>query len=305
MDRFRELSTFVAVAEENAFNGAARRLNMSPPAVTRLVSALEARLDAKLLTRTTRQVALTEAGHRFYRDAIAILAGLDAAEASATGAHEAPQGVLRLTAPVLFGQRFIAPILRDYLDLYPAVTADALFIDRIVNLIDEGLDVAVRIGDMPDSSLIATRVGAVRRVTVAAPAYLEAAFALGNPGDLGNHRIVMPTGAVSTTSWEYVSANGRHTARLNPALCVNTMDASIDAALAGWGVTRVLSYQVASALADGALVEVLEDWEDRDMPIHLVHSEGGRAAAKIRSFIDLAATRLRRDPDHLSGRQRS
>jgi DNA-binding transcriptional LysR family regulator len=302
MDRFRELTTFVAVAEAGAFNAAARRLNASPSAVTRLVTALEARLGVQLFTRTTRQVALTEAGTRLITDAARILAELDAAEASATGAHQAPQGVLRVTAPVLFGQRFIAPILRDYLDTYPAVVAEALFLDRIVDLIGEGLDVAVRIGALPDSSLSATRVGAVRQVTVAAPGYLAGQGTPVRPGDLADHRIIFPSSTGGALAWEYAVGRSRQTVRLEPALSVNTMSAAIDAAVAGWGVTRVLSYQAAGEITRGALVEVLADCEDREMPIHLVHSEGRRAAAKIRAFIDLAAGRLRSEAGRLSAR---
>jgi DNA-binding transcriptional LysR family regulator len=302
MDRFRELTTFVAVAEVGAFNAAARRLNASPSAVTRLVTALEARLGVQLFTRTTRQVALTEAGARLITDAARILAELDAAEASATGAHQAPQGVLRVTAPVLFGQRFIAPVVRDYLDTYPEVTAEALFLDRIVDLIGEGLDVAVRIGELPDSSLSATRVGAVRQVTVAAPGYLEGQGTPGRPGDLADHRVIFPSSTGGALAWEYAVGRSRQTVRLEPALSVNTMSAAIDAAVAGWGVTRVLSYQAAGEIARGALVEVLADCEDREMPIHLVHSEGRRAAAKIRAFIDLAAGRLRSEAGRLSAR---
>ena len=302
MDRFRELTTFVAVAEQGAFNAAARCLNASPPAVTRLVTALEARLGVQLFTRTTRQVALTEAGARLMTDAARILAELEAAEASATGAHDAPQGVLRITAPVLFGQRFIAPILRDYLDIHPKVTAEALFVDRIVDLIGEGLDVAVRIGDLPDSSLTAIRVGAVRRVTVAAPGYLASHGTPQAPGDLAGHRIIFPSGTGGALAFEYAAGRSRQTMRLDPALSVNTMQAAIDAAAAGWGVTRVLSYQVVGEIARGALVEVLADSEDREMPIHLVHSEGRRAAAKIRAFIDLAAGRLRAEAGRLAAR---
>jgi DNA-binding transcriptional LysR family regulator len=302
MDRFRELSTFVTVAEAGAFNAAARRLNTSPPAVTRLVNGLEARLGVQLFTRTTRQVALTEAGARLMADAKGILAGLEAAEASAAGAHAAPQGVLRITAPVLFGQRFIAPILRDYLDAYPAVAAEALFLDRIVDLIGEGLDVALRIGELPDSSLSATRVGAVRRVTIAAPAYLKQHGRPQTPNDLAGHRLIFPSAMGGAQAWEYVAGNKHQTMRLESALSVNTMEAAIDAAIAGWGVTRVLSYQVGDAIRGGELVEVLEAFEDREMPIHLVHSEGRRAAAKIRAFIDLAAMRLRAEAGRLAAR---
>jgi DNA-binding transcriptional LysR family regulator len=302
MDRFRELSTFVAVAEEGAFNAAARRLNASPPAVTRLVNALEARLGVQLFTRTTRQVALTEAGARLMSDATGVLAGLDAAEASAMGAHEAPQGVLRITAPVQFGQRFIAPVLREYLDAYPAVTAQALFVDRIVDLIGEGLDLALRIGALPDSSLSATRVGAVRRVTVAAPDYLARHGAPSTLDELARHRVIFAGTTGGAQAWDYAAAGKQQTVRPEPALSVNTMESAIDAAVAGWGLTRVLSYQVSDAIAGGELVEVLAECEDREMPIHLVHSEGRRAAAKIRTFIDLAAQRLRTESLRLSAR---
>jgi len=302
MDRFRELSTFVAVAEQGAFNAAARQLNSSPPAVTRLVNGLEARLGVRLFTRTTRQVALTEAGARLMADAARILAELEAAEASAAGAHAAPRGVLRITAPVLFGQRFIAPVLRDYLDAYPAVTAEALFVDRIGDLIGEGLDVALRIGELPDSSLTAIRVGAVRRVTVAAPAYLARHGAPQAPGDLARHRVIFPSSTGGALAWEYAAGGKPLTVRLEPALSVNTMQAAIDAAVAGFGVTRVLSYQVGDAIACGELAEVLEDSESREMPIHLVHSAGRRAAAKIRAFIDLAARRLRAEAGRLAAR---
>jgi DNA-binding transcriptional LysR family regulator len=300
MDRFHELSVFVAVAEEGAFNAAARRLNLSPPAVTRLVTALEARIGARLFTRTTRRVAPTEAGRRLLADAARILAELDEAEASAAGAHQSPRGMLRVTAPVLFGQRHIAPILRDFLDAYPEVSATALFVDRVVDLIDEGLDVALRIGALPDSTLSAVRVGAVRRVTVAAPGYVAAHGMPATPDDLAGHRIVSPLTLHEATRWSFVAGGRSSIVHLAPRLAVNTMTAAIEAASAGWGITRALSYQVADALADGTLVEILGDREDRRMPVHLVHSEGRRAAAKIRAFVDLAAERLRADPGLLA-----
>jgi DNA-binding transcriptional LysR family regulator len=300
MDQFRELQTFVAVAEAGAFNAAARRLAMSPPAVTRAVTALEARLGVQLFTRTTRQVALTEAGARLVDDARRILADLAEAEASAAGAHDAPRGTLHLTAPVLFGERFVAPVLRDWLDAHPGVTANALFVDRIVDLIGEGLDVALRIGDLPDSGLIATRVGAVRRVVVAAPDYLARAGSPAAPDDLADHRIVEATGLGTAPDWSFAAAGARCRVRVDPTLRVSTVAAAIDAALAGWGLARVLSYQVADALAAGTLVEVLAGSDAARMPIHLVHAEGRRPAAKIRSFVDFAAARLRPEADRLA-----
>lgn len=302
MDRFRELTTFVAVAETGAFNAAARRLKMSPPAVTRLVTALEARLGVQLFTRTTRRVALTEAGARLREDAQRILAELEEAETSARGATGTPSGRLRLTAPVLFGQRFLAPILRDYLDAHPAVTASALFVDRNVNLLEEGLDVALRIGELPDSSLSARRVGAVRQMVVAAPDYLHRHGKPDSPDALRDHRLVFSSGVTELPAWSFSMNGKRRSLRLAPALSVNSLQAAIDAAEAGWGVTRVLSYQVADALAERRLVEILGDFDDREIPVHLLHGEGRRADAKIRSFVDFTAERLRRDAARLLAR---
>lgn len=303
MDRFRELTTFVAVAEAGAFNAAARRLKMSPPAVTRQVTALETRLGVQLFTRTTRRVALTEAGARLREDALKILAELEESETAVRGTTSAPRGHLRLTAPVLFGQRFLAPVLRDYLDAYPEVTAEALFIDRNVSLLDEGLDVALRIGALPDSSLSARRVGSLRRIVVAAPAYLERHGTPETPEALRDHRLVFPTSVSEVPNWTFTLKRKRRVLRLAPRLSVNSLQTAIDAAQDGWGITRVLSYQVSDALAEGRLVEVLGAYDDEEIPIHLLHAEGRRPAAKTRSFIDLATARLQDAAEHLLARQ--
>ena len=292
MDRFRELETFLAVAEEGAFNGAARRLRLSPPAVTRLVTGLEERLGVQLFTRTTRRVALTEAGARLREDAQRILAELEEAETAAAGARSAPSGHLALTAPLLFGQRFVAPILRAWLDAHRAMTASALFVDRNVSLLDEGLDLALRIGELPDSSLAARRVGAVRRVVVAAPAYLARHGRPQAPDELAGHRLVHVSSVDQRPAWIFSHSGKRQSLRLAPVLTFNTLEAAIAAAEDGWCITRALSYQVADALAEGRLVELLADAEDAVVPVHLLHAEGRRAAAKIRSFIDFAAARL-------------
>ena len=304
MDRFRELETFLAVAEASAFNGAARRLGLSPPAVTRLVTALEARLGARLFTRTTRRVALTEAGARLREDARRILGELAEAESAAAGSRTAPQGRLALTAPVLFGRRFLAPVLRAFLDAHPAVTASMMLVDRNVNLLEEGLDVALRIGDLPGSGLTARRIGAVRPVVVAAPAYLARRGRPKEPGELDDHRIVLPTGVDARPAWTFSRGGRVQTQRLAPALSVNSLEAAIDAALDGWGITRALSYQVADPLADGRLVELLPEAEDRALPVQLLHAEGRRAAAKIRGFVDFAAGRLSGEADRLLARPR-
>ncbi|GAB4375053.1 MAG: LysR family transcriptional regulator [Kiloniellaceae bacterium] len=302
MDRFRALETFLTVAEAGAFNAAARRLGLSPPAVTRLVTALEERLGAQLFTRTTRRVALTEAGLRLREDAQRILAELAEAESAAAGAGASPRGHLTLTAPQMFGRRFVAPLLRAFLNAHPAVTASALFTDRNVNLLEEGIDVALRIGELPDSALTARRVGTVRRVVVAAPAYLARHGTPQAPGDLAAHRVILPTGVSGRAAWTFSRAGQQRSQRLAPALSVNALEVAIDAALDGWGITRVLSYQVADALADGRLVELLADAEDLELPVHLLQAEGRRAAAKIRAFIDFAAERLSSESARLLAR---
>ncbi|MGD1878754.1 MAG: LysR family transcriptional regulator [Kiloniellaceae bacterium] len=302
MDRFRELTTFLAVAETGAFNGAARRLKTSPPAVTRLVTALEERLGTQLFSRTTRRVALTEAGLRLRDDAQRILADLEEAETTAAGARTVPRGHLSLTAPLLFGQRFVAPILRAYLDAHPGMTASALFLDRNVNLLDEGLDLALRIGVLQDSSLSARRVGAVRSIVVASPAYVARHGRPAAPEDLAGHRVIYSTTINPRPAWTF-SRDGRpRTQRLTPVLSLNTLESAIAAAEHDWGITRAFSYQVSDALAAGRLVELLTEHEDREMPVHLLHAEGRRAAAKIRSFIDFAAERLSGEGQRLLAR---
>lgn len=293
MSRFRELNAFMAVAEEGAFNAAARSLNVAPSAVTRLVNQLEDRIGAKLFTRTTRRVSLTEAGERLRSGAAHVLEDLDAAEASAAGAHLRPTGHLRITAPVLFGQRYIMPIVRKYLDQFPSVTASAILLDRVVHLMDEGFDVGLRIGELPDSGLFARRVGSIRRVVVASPNYLANHGTPKKPDDLAAHSIINTSGLHGRAEWQFETRGKAMAARVEPRLSVNGIAPALDAAAEGWGLTRVLSYQVQDALADGRLVEVLGNWEDRVMPIHLLYADGRQASAKVRAFIDLATEKLR------------
>lgn len=299
MDRFRELTTFVAVAEEQAFNAAARRLGQSAPVVTRLISTLEDRIGARLFTRTTRSVTLTDAGQTLLADAGRILAELEDLEAAAAGAHQDPRGELHVTAPVQFGQRYILPILGDFLDNYPNVQATAQFLDRVVHIVDEGFDVALRIGTLSDSSHFATRVGTVRHVTVAASAYLKTSGIPKVPKELAGHRVINPGNLHGSREWLYHKAGKTTTAQIEPRLRVNTATAALDACVKGWGITRLLSHQAADALAAGDLVEILSDSEDREIPVQLVHSEGRRAAAKTRAFIDFATQRLRAEAKHL------
>ena len=293
MDQLDSMRVFIAVAETGGFAPAARLLRRSPPAVTRAIAALEERLGARLLHRTTRQMRLTEAGQRFLADGKRILAELQDAEATVRGAHAEPQGVLAVTAPVIFGRMRLAPVLLDFLQQHPKVRARAMFVDRIVNLMDEGFDVAVRIAALPDSSLTAIRVGAVRRVTVASPGYLEQHGTPRTPADVEQHRAIGTwRGAGEELPWTYANdtAKERHPQMM---LSVTGNDVAIAAARAGHGLARAISYQVEEDLRAGRLRLVLEDYEPPPLPVQLVYPEGRQAAAKVRAFVNFAAQRLR------------
>jgi len=295
MDRLQAMTTFVAVVDSGGFASAARKLNLSPPVVTRAVAELEERLGLRLLTRTTRVVRVTDAGARFADDCRRILGDIEEAETAATGTHAAPRGTLTLTAPVLFGHLYVTPILVDYLQRFPEVDAQCLFLDRIVNVVEEGIDVAVRIGELPDSSLQATRVGRVRRVLVAAPAYLTAHGMPQRPEALAEHTIISASGITPVPEWRFNDGGKPLLQRLHARMRTTSNDSAIAAAVAGLGITRLLSYQVAAHLKTGALQVVLEDFEPAPLPVHVVHHEGRRATQKVRSFIDLAVQTLRTD----------
>jgi DNA-binding transcriptional LysR family regulator len=296
MDRLQAMTTFVAVVDSGGFASAARKLNQSPPVVTRAVAELEERLGLRLLTRTTRVVRVTDAGARFAEDCRRILADIEEAEIAATGTHAAPRGTLTITAPALFGQLHVTPILVSYLQQFPEVDAQCLFLDRVVNVVEEGIDVAVRIGELPDSSLQATRVGRVRRVLVAAPAYLLAHGVPQRPEELAEHTIVSASGVTPVSEWRFNDAGKALLQRMQPRLRTTTNDSAITAAVAGLGITRLLSYQVAEHVRSGALQLLLPDFETAPLPVHVVHHEGRRATQKVRAFIDLAVDRLRDDP---------
>lgn len=296
MDRFQEMQVFLAVAEEHSFASAARRLNLSPPSVTRAVAALEERIGSLLLARTTRSVHITEAGQRYVEDCRRILAELEEAEQSAAGSHASARGQLCLTAPVLFGELYVTPIMVDYLEQHPAVSIKALLVDRVVSMLDEGIDVAVRIGNLPDSGLHSVQVGAVRRVICAAPGYLAQHGRPQHPEELLAQRIVMAASSTLVSDWRFTGPAGPINVRPEPRLIVSANQAAINAACRGWGLTRVLSYQVASQVAAGELEIVLADFELPPLPIHVVYQGGRTVPAKVRTFVDFCAEQLRRDP---------
>ncbi len=289
MDRFRSIEVFVAVAEAGSLSGAALGLGMSVPAVSRALGALEDGLGVRLVMRTTRSLRLTETGSLYLARCRAVLAAMKGADEEAAGNPARPRGHLRLTAPTLFGQLHVVPAILGFLDRHPEMTVEGVFVDRVANLVEEGFDVAVRIGPLPDTRLIATGVGAVRRMVCAAPDYLKRHGRPDAPADLRHHRIISATAVTPTDEWGFDRA-GR--VRVAPRLRVTTVDAAIAAARSGGGLTRVLSYQIAGDLASGALVRVLDGAEPPPVPVHLVWIKGSETSAKVRAFIDHARAAL-------------
>lgn len=296
MDRFHEMQVFLAVAEEEGFAAAARRLNTSPPSVTRAIAAMEQRIGTQLLARTTRSLHLTEAGQRYLEDCRRILAELDEAEEAAAGSYSIPGGQLTVTAPVLFGELYVAPVLGDYLDRFPLVSINALLVDRVVNMTDEGVDVAVRIGHLHQSGQQAIKVGEVRRVVCASPAYLDQHGRPQRPEQLREAKLVTSSSSQLVSEWTFIDAGQPLKVPIDPRLVVTANNAAINLARLGWGMTPVLSYQVAAAVAAGELELVLEDFEPAPLPIHVVFQQNGRVPAKVNTFVDFLSQRLGQDP---------
>ena len=296
MDRLYLMTVYVAVAEEQGFAAGARRLGMSPPAVTRAVAALEERLGVKLLDRTTRHVRVTEAGQRYLDDARRIIAEVDEADDAVAGINAAPRGHLTVTAPVLFGRLYVMPGIVDYLQRYPAMDVSTVFVDRVTNLLEEGIDVGIRIGELPDSSMRAIPVGQVRRVIIAAPSYIAQHGAPRTPQELEQHTIVASSGSSVPPDWRFQHAGSVQSLRVKPRLGVNNNDSAIEAVRGGFGIARLLSYQAAALLEAGELVEVLQDYATPAVPIHIIHRDSRQGSTRIRSFVDLMAERLRTDP---------
>ncbi|MDA7946192.1 MAG: LysR family transcriptional regulator [Hyphomicrobiaceae bacterium] len=294
MDRLQAMSVFVAVAEQAGFAAAARRLNISPPSATRAVSDLEGRLGARLLHRTTRSVTLTEAGERYLEDCRRILAEVDAADRHAAGIHAEPRGLVTVTGSVVFGRQVITPILLELTDQYPDISISTLFVDRVVHLVDEGIDVAVRIAELPDSSLRAVRVGSVRRVLCSSPGYLEARGRPEKPSDLHDHDLLDFVNLARGRDWVFHHGDTTQAMRVSSRLRFNVADAAIAAALQDGGITRVLSYMIAPHVKSGALELLLEDYEPPPIPVHVVHKEAGQTSARVRAVVDFLAARLRK-----------
>lgn len=298
MDRLHELEVFVTVADAGSFAKAGTRLRLSPPAVTRAVSALEQRLGARLFNRTTRSLTITDVGHRLLENARRLLADLDMAEKEAIGDAMTPHGHLTITASVTFGRAILSPLVCEFLGQHPSVTASLVLLDRIANLVEEGIDLAVRIGSLPDSNMIAKRVGIVRRMLVASPDYLSRKGAPTAPSDLKHHSIIAFTGLMANREWRFGDARS-DIVRLSPAFEINDALAAIQAAEMSHGITVALSYMVDDSLREGRLVSVLHDVPASPQPVHLVFPRSRIISPKVRAFVDFAAPRLKATLDRL------
>lgn len=295
MDRIDAMKVFIAALDEGSLAGAGRKLGKSPAAVSRAIAFLEHHVGAELLHRTTRSLKLSEAGERYAAACRRVLGELEEADIIAAGERSAPRGLLTITAPVAAGEEILRPIVEAFMADYPAVSVRLHFLDRPANLIDEGIDLALRIAHLADSSLIALRVGEVRRVVAAAPRYLEANPVIREPADLARHQIIAMT-HFGIDSWSFPPAPGSSVPRavqFNPRLIVNSIRAAAASAVAGHGVTRMFSYHIADPLRSGALKILLAADEAPPLPVHLIAPQGRLQVPKVRAFADFALPRLK------------
>ncbi len=290
MDRFAAMTAFVTVAELRGFASAARCLRLSPPAITRLVAALEEQLSIRLLQRTTRSVTLTDAGVRYLERARGILADVDEAERTARAERTEPTGRLVVTAPSVFGRREVLPLVCDFLMGHPTVTGELMLADRMVNLVEEGVDIAVRIGALRDSSLRVRTVGATRRVVVGSPTYLDKKRRLCSPDDLKAHSLIHFTSLSPTPEWRFCREGEEMRVSIAPKFVTNSADAAMGYAERGGGLAMVLAYQVKDLVKTGRLEIVLAKYEPPPLPIQLVYSGTRLPSASVRVFVDMSVS---------------
>jgi DNA-binding transcriptional LysR family regulator len=287
MDRIDAMQAFVAVADLEGFAPAARKLKLSPSAVTRLIAALEERLGARLLQRTTRSVTLTDAGARYLERARRILADVEEAERAAEGERTRPSGRLVVSAPLGFGRLHVSPVMSAYLKRYSEVSGELRLEDRMVSLVEDGVDLAVRIGHLADSSLVVRHVGEMRRILVGSPAYLKARGEPKTPEAIASHDAIEFGSAAGSTDWRFLEAGEEIRISCAPRFSTNSSDAAVQYAVQGGGLTRVMAYQAADAVKAGRLKIVLEKFELPALPIHIVYPTSRLLSAKVRAFIDL------------------
>ena len=287
MDRIDAMQAFVAVADLQGFAPAARKLGLSPSGVTRLIAALEQRLGARLLQRTTRSVTLTDIGTRYLERARRILADVEEAEGSAQDERTRPSGRLVVSAPVGFGRLHVSPVMSAYLKRYPEVSAELRLADRMVNLVEDGIDLAVRIGHLADSSLVARHVGEMRRIVVASSGYLKQRGEPSTPEAVASHETIQFGAMTASPDWRFVEDGREIRVACTPRFATNSADAAIQYAEQDGGLTRVLAYQAADAIKGGRLRVVLAQFEQPPLPIHIVYPTSRLLSAKVRTFIDL------------------
>jgi DNA-binding transcriptional LysR family regulator len=293
MDRLQSMSIVLAAADAGSLSAAARRLGVPLASVSRKVSELEAHLGTRLFNRSVRRLTLTDAGRSYVGACRRILEDVEEAERAAAGEYSAPRGDLTITAPIVFGRLHVLPVAMDFLKAYPDIDIRIVLADRVVDILEDNIDLAFRIGELPDSSLVATRVGAIRRVVCASPAYVAARGTPRAPAELTSHDCIAFEGLTSPDSWTFRIGKSERPVAVRSRLVVNTAEAAIDAAIAGLGLTRVLSYQIAHAVRTNALAVVLQDFEPAPWPVSLVHAGARRLPLKLRAFLDFAAPRLK------------
>ena len=295
MDRLEAMSLLVSVVEAGSLSAASRKLGVPLPTISRKISDLEAHLNTRLLTRSTRKLALTDSGTDYLAAARRILDEVSEAERAASGEHAAPRGDLVITAPVVFGRLHILPVIAEFLAQWPEINVRLVLADRNLHLIDDHIDIAVRIGALADSALVATQVGAVRSVVCGSPAYFAEHGVPKRPEDLAALTAVTFDPFSSAQHWKFHDPKSKREIRvaMRARLSVNTAEAAIDGAAAGLGVTRVLSYQVAQAVLDGRIQIVLADYEPTPSPVSLIHAGQQLTPLKVRMLLDFAAPRLR------------
>jgi DNA-binding transcriptional LysR family regulator len=292
VDRFRALQTFVRIVDGGSLSAAARSLGVSLPAVVRTLATLEEHLGTRLLNRTTRRIGLTDAGSEYYQRGRQLLSELEETELAAASARQKPTGTLSVTAPVMYGRLNVVPLLAEYRRRFPAVAIRLLLLDRNVSLLEEGIDVAIRIGHLADSSLVATRLASVRRVLCASPAYLKARGTPAHPRELSSHDCLAAGALTAGDTWQFREGQRALAVRLRAGFASNSVDAVIAMAESGQGVGIALSYQIAQQVAQRKLKIILEGYEPEPLPVSAVTPHGRLTAAKVREFVSLARTRL-------------
>lgn len=293
VDRLESMTILVAVADTGSFSAAALHLKMPLATVSRKVGALEKHLNIRLLNRSTRQLSLTDAGQSYVNACRRILEAVNEAERTASGEYMAPRGELAITAPIAFGRLHVLPVVNEFLKSYPEIDVRMILTDQVVSLLEEQIDIAARIAQLPDSGLIATRIGSIRTVVCASPAYLAKHGTPAKPQDLATHSCISYEQMSHRQVWSFVANNSEIMVPIRSRLAVSTAEAAIDAAVAGIGLTRVNAYQMANALRDGSLQIVLEAFEPTPRPVNLIHTGKGAPPLKVRAFLDFATPRLK------------